>query len=113
MLESGEGALWGCDGSPLAQLWTEIARDRELRERQNQSAARVQRQVARELETDAARARQTDDREAKAREKERIEAERLAGLAEADQERGRRARVDELAAILKNCVSTPRSPWSS
>jgi restriction system protein len=107
LLESGKG-LYGGAMARRSSLWTEIARDRELRERQNQIAARVQRQVARELETDAARARQTDDREAKAREKERIEAERLAGLAEAeDQNAHLEARVDELAAILKNCVSTP------
>jgi hypothetical protein len=86
-------------------LWTEIARDRELRQRQNDRAARVQQQVARELVADAARARQADDREAKAREKERIEAERRAGLAEADDQNARLdARVDELAAILATCV---------
>ena len=89
-------------------LWTEIARDRELRQRQNERAARVQQQVARELAADVARGRQADDREAKAREKERIEAERRAGLAEADDQNARlEARVDELAAILPKCVGTP------
>jgi hypothetical protein len=89
-------------------LWTEIARDRELRQRQNERASRVQQQVSRELAVDTARARQADDREARAREKERIEAERRAGLAEADDQNARlQARVDELAAILPTCVSTP------
>ena len=89
-------------------LWTEIARDRELRQRQNARAARVQQQVARELAADATRSVRANDREAKARERERIEAERRAGLAEADDQNARlEARVDELAAILPTCVSTP------
>ena len=89
-------------------LWTEIARDRELRQRQNARAARVQQQVARELAADLARGRQADDREAKAREKERIEAERRTGLDEADDQNARlQARADELAAIFPTCVSTP------
>ncbi|MDT0351113.1 restriction endonuclease [Pseudonocardia charpentierae] len=89
-------------------LWTEIARDRELRQRQNARAVRVHQQVAKELATDAARARQADDRDAKARERERIEAERHAGLNEADNQNARlEARVDELAALLKTCVSAP------
>lgn len=107
LLKSDQG-LCGGAMARRSTLWTEIARDRELRQRQNERAARVQRQVARELAADATRARQADDREAKAQEKERIEAERRAGLAEADDQNERLgARVDELAAILPTCVSSP------
>jgi hypothetical protein len=110
LLESGKA---NCGGAMArrSSLWTDIARDRERRRRQNERAARVQRQVAKELEADSARARHADEREAKPREKERIEAERLAGPAEADDQNARLApRVDELAAILPACVRTPPAP---
>jgi hypothetical protein len=92
-----------------SKLWTEIARDRELRQRQNARAARVQQQVARELAADAARGRQADDREAKAREEERIEAERRAGIAEADEQNARL----EARAAAPAAVGPPARSWST
>lgn len=99
---------WGVAVVRRSSVWGEIARDRELRRRQNERAERMQRKVERELETDASRARATGDREAKAREKERIEAEHRAGLAEAAEQNARlSARVDELSGMLRTCVVRP------
>lgn len=88
-----------------SSLWTEIARDRELRRRQNERAERVQRQVARQLGADAERARRAEKRDVRAREKEQAEAERRAGLVDAQEQNARLdARVEELAAVLLTCV---------
>ena len=72
-----------------SSVWTEIQRDRALRQRQSHRAERVHLKVERELKADAARSRTAEDRQAKALEKERIEAEHQAALAAAaEQTRG-------------------------
>lgn len=89
-----------------SSVWGQIAHDRELRRRQNERALRVQRQVERGLAADTSRARTVSDREAKARERERIEGEHLAGLAQADEQNARlSARIDELSSMLRICVA--------
>ena len=85
-----------------SSVWDQIAHDRELRRRQNERALRVQRQVERGLVADTSRARTVSEREAKARERERIEGEHLAGLAQADEQNARlSARIDELSSMLR------------
>jgi hypothetical protein len=86
-------------------LWTEIARDRELRRKQNERADRLQRQIGRQLESDARNAAGTRDREARAEAKALAEAERHAGQNETeDQNSHLTSRVDELTAILRSCL---------
>jgi hypothetical protein len=87
-------------------VWAQIAHDRELRRRQNERAARVQRQVERQLAADASRSRNATEREAKARERERIEGEHLAGLAQADEQNARLVeRIGDLSDMLRICVA--------
>lgn len=66
-----------------SSVWTEIQRDRALRQRQSKQSERVHLKVERELQADATRSRTAEDRQAKALEKERVEAEHQAGLAAA------------------------------
>jgi restriction system protein len=88
-----------------SSLWDQIAHDRELRHLQNERAARVQRQIERELAADSSRSRTASEREAKARERKRIEGEHLAGLAQANEQNARvSARIDELSSMLRICV---------
>lgn len=54
-----------------SSVWTEIQRDRALRRRQSERAARVHLKVEREMQPDAVRSRTAEDRQAKALEKER------------------------------------------
>jgi len=87
-------------------VWGDIARDRELRRRQAERADRVLRQVERELDADDSRARAASEREAKAQEKERIEAGHRAALIEAEEQNARLSeRVDELSGMLRACVT--------
>lgn len=66
-------------------VWSEIARDRELRRRQNDRAGRVQRKIERELEVDASQARDMSEKQAKAQGRERIDAAHRAALVAADE----------------------------
>jgi hypothetical protein len=65
--------------------------------------------VEREFRADAARSRTAEDRQAKAQQKERIEAEHQAALATAAEQNTRlSARVNELADMLRSSVGHPR-----
>ena len=92
-------------------MWTEIQRDRALRRRQSERAARVHLKVEREMQADAVRSRTAEDRQAKALEKERVEAEHQAALAAAAEQSTRlQARLSELTEMLR--VSVGRRPLS-
>jgi hypothetical protein len=94
-----------------SSVWTEIQRDRALRRRQSERAARVHVKVEREMQADAVRSRTAEDRQAKALEKERVEAEHQAALATAAEQSTRlSARVNELTEMLRASVS--RRPLS-
>jgi restriction system protein len=94
-----------------SSVWTEIQHDRALRRRQSERAARVHLKVEREIQADAVRSRTAEDRQAKALEKERVEAEHQAALATAAEQSTRlSARVNELTEMLRASVS--RRPLS-
>jgi restriction system protein len=89
-----------------SSVWAQIAHDRELRRRQNERAARMHRQAERQLAADASQSRTAGEREAKARERERIEGEHLSQLAQADEQNARLSeRIDNLSDMLRSCVS--------
>jgi restriction system protein len=91
-----------------SSVWTEIQRDRALRQRQSERVERIHLKVERELQADATRSRTAEDRQAKALEKQRIEAEHQAALATAAEQNSRlSARVDELADMLRASVAYP------
>lgn len=91
-----------------SSLWTDIQRDRAQRQRHAERAERVHLKVERELQADAARSRTAEDRQAKAREKERVETEHQAALATAAEQNARlSARIDELADMLRDNVRRP------
>jgi restriction system protein len=79
-----------------------------LRQRQIEQAERVHLKVQRELQADAARSGTAEERQAKALEKERVEAEHQAALAAAaEQSKRLSARVIELADMLRRSVGHP------
>jgi restriction system protein len=89
-------------------VWAEIARDRQLRQRHNAQAARIHQQIARSLAADADGRQRAKEKMTQALEKKRSDEQRLEGLQQAEQQNGRLAeRVEELTALLRECVKTP------
>lgn len=72
-----------------SSLWSEIARHRERRRKEDERQRQFQKQIAREVETDARRERQAVDRAEKARQKEIAEELRRRSLDEAAEQTAR------------------------
>lgn len=88
-----------------SSLWSEIAQDREHRRKEAERQRRLQRQIVREVETDAFRERQAAERAEKTHQKEIAEEQRRRRLEEAAEQTTRLdARVQELEDLLKSCL---------
>jgi restriction system protein len=100
--------LLSSEVGPMARkssLWSEIARDREHRRKEAERQHRLQRQIVREVETDAFRERQVAERAEKTHQKEIAEEQRRRRLEEAAEQTTRLdARVQELEDLLKSCL---------
>ncbi|MGH3799974.1 MAG: hypothetical protein ACRDTD_07565 [Pseudonocardiaceae bacterium] len=91
-----------------SSLWSEIARDRELRRKAAAQQERFARQVAREIAQEKARERAAEDRAAKASVKEQAERQRQDNLAVATEQTARLdARKRELSELLIECMRQP------
>lgn len=91
-----------------SSLWSEIARDRELRRKAAAQQERFARQIASEQAQEELRERAAKDRAAKASAKEQAERQRQDNLATAAEQTERlNARSRELSELLIECVCQP------